>query len=131
MDKATAETIRDEIKNAIAAVLEQHGLTLDRRSVSYGDHSCTVKLEIREAGNNKFEADFLEWVSYHGYVTHIKAEDLNCIFKLGKNQYQLIGADRKKRKQPMIVQRLGEDKLYQIDCLTLAKALGRFDGASK
>ena len=125
IDKATALAVAEEMRTAIDAILEKHGLQLEDRKIGYGDYfDFKIKAVPVIKGTNGVNMASQEATSYikfgyqgivqdgtqFGTPTTLTAE-LGTIFDIDGVEYVFAGVNPRKRKFPIV-------------------AIRKFDGAS-
>lgn len=126
MDKATAQTITNEIRDAIADVLEKHGLEIATSRTTYGD-TLDIKLSLQDAAptgldwNPRSEAALAFTRSARYY--NLDPADLGREFTAAGRRHRIIGLRTRARTRPILTRCLDDGKQYAFSDDAVRNAL--------
>lgn len=109
MNKAQAAALNADLKAAIDAVLERHGLQKSKQNLSFtssGEITLNVKAASAEAkkSNVKMFATFV----------NVKEEDIERVFTLGGKELRLADYNHRARKMPWVAEEPATGKRYKL-----------------
>jgi len=109
MNKQQATALNADLKAAIDAVLEQHGLQKSKQNLSFtasGEITLNVKAATAEAkqSNVKMFATFVD----------VDPADIEKIFSLGGKRLQLADYNARARKMPWVALEPSTGKRYKL-----------------
>jgi hypothetical protein len=109
MNKAQANALNADLKAAIDAVLEQHGLQKSKQNLSFtasGEITLNVKAATKEAKQSN--------VKLFAYFINVKEEDVERVFTLGGKELRLADYNARARKMPWVAEEPSTGKRYKL-----------------
>jgi hypothetical protein len=105
--------LRDDLEIAINAVAEKHNLQIRVGSCTYAATNCSFRLDvstITDGGivHTKERSEFIRWAP----VYQLDSEWIDKPVVISGIQYVIKGLNSKKRKHPVLLQNISNQKMY-------------------
>jgi hypothetical protein len=111
LDRDTVRAIMAEIEAAVQKVAQKHGLTVKASGASFKSSEMTPKLKLFAVNADGVSSevtsaarDFEVWGSIKG----LQPAWLNKTFVAGRSEYKVVGFDKKRPKNCIILERLSD-----------------------
>lgn len=121
---ALLDLIRVDLKAALEAVGQKHGVQLQLGRGSYTQLNATLKLEINAIGEDGVVTKEAGDLKRYANMLGLTNEHLTQVFKLGNESYVLSGYRAKASAKPFLVKRLSDSKEFIVSEPTIKQALG-------
>ena len=125
MNRATAKRVGQKIEAALQSIGEELGMQIRARGGSFGATACAIKLEVSELADDGVaktpeRAAFIQQAHHYG----LSPEDLDAEFT-GQDGavYRIVGLSPRKRRYPIVAERLSDGTLYKFGEATVARLL--------
>ena len=125
MNRETAKKIGETIEAALQSVGEELGVQIRARGGSFSATACQIKLEVSEISEEGVaktpeRAAFVQQAIYYG----LSPLDLDQEFKAKDGTvYRIVGLSPRKRKYPIVAERMSDGKLYKFGQETVVRLL--------
>ncbi len=112
MDKETARRFRTDFAEAVKTLEQQYGMTIELGNISFTANSLSVKLTAREGADKDtaYELEFKRLCGRYG----LQASDYDRLIEIKGEDYVIYGINSNKRKHPILIRRVKDDKVYCI-----------------
>ena len=130
IDWKLANNVRDDVKAALTVIANKHGLRLDLTTSRTRHSSLEVKVpfvmrviqtdetgKVLEPGEKEFR-----WLAK---TYGLEPDDFGTAFKSGRYSYRITGIKTSRRKYPISVERVHDNKGYKFTKNQVLRALGR------
>ena len=131
-ESQNVRTIMDECEEALTAIAEKHGLTLDRKGRTYRRDSLPVMfqflIEELDADGNAMGAgakDFIKHASLYG----LKEDDFGAEFHSNGELFRITGFKPRARKYPVLAEKVRDGKTYKFPVERVKAALAKAKAA--
>jgi len=117
--KTTLVTLRAELNDALATVLEKHGLSATLGNMRYGDTHFHCKLEVSCGSSD--ETDRNEFAR-HAFAYGLTGDDYGKSFTHDGKSFRIVGFKPRSPKFPIIAENMdGKRFKFQASVLTKLK----------
>lgn len=113
LDRSTAGEISKDVMEALKAVALKHGVQFTQKGGSFSPTSLTLRIEAAVIGDGgvaetRERKAFSMWAGNY----QLKPEWLDQTFASGTHTYKITGLATRKSKNPILCQRLDDNKTY-------------------
>ena len=130
MNREAANLISEEVRKALAPVLENLGISISKQSGTYDPDANTFGLRLTFAAPLAEGVIPPEW-SRNAWRFDLKGDDFGRQFDFRGSRFEIVGLRPRARKAPIVVRDIGKDQLYHMSAGAVASGLGREDAKEK
>lgn len=128
-DEITRSLLRamnDDMEQALKAVAEKHGVSIEVGSARFTSQNATFKVQIAVIGKGGV-ADTREAQDFRIFATSygLSPDDLGQIFPYGGKELTIVGLSRKSAKYPILCKRDGQDVRLPVESVVGGLAIKR------
>jgi hypothetical protein len=125
MDKATVRQIAEAAEEALQAVAERFGLSVERKGGKYDPSVGTFDARFLFSAGDAAAKEWTRWASL--LDSRLTPEDFGRSFKSGGRTFVVSGANPRATKRPVLADEGG--RTYAFPAAAVASALRAEDGA--
>jgi len=124
MNKAKARNIDNDIKKALAPILKNYNLILDKTDGQSDFNTLKLTFEFQEIQEGETAVDVKrKEFEVLAPVLGFDKDAYGKIFRSGATQYKIMGLKPSRPKYPIIVERVRDGKRFKFSTYTVAQAL--------
>ena len=126
MTKTNLKNFRNDFANAMKALEEKYGVTVEMKNISYTQDSFTTKIEVVNESDNREQTDFeRNVVCFKNYG--LTKNDYKKVFKIKGEKFYLVGINPRARKYPFILRNeKGDEYSFTANALGLSYDIGNW-----
>jgi hypothetical protein len=124
LDTDTVKIIQANVLLALEEIEQNYGISFSSKGARFSPSSCVFKIEasiVDDSGvaKNIEREDFSIYASMYG----LNPQDLDKVFAINGDPYQIAGISPRKPKYPVIAVKLSNGKKYKFSAMTVKNLL--------
>ena len=104
------DSFRADVKEALRAVEQKHGVTVECGAITYGTYDFSMKMKVVKSGSVDGNRKLFE---LHCGLYGFAKEDYEREFALNGTKFQLVGFNPKSPKNCCSIRRVSDGKMYK------------------
>lgn len=126
IDRPLLRALNADMEEALKAVAEKHGVSIDVGNASFTSQNATFKVQVAVIGkggvaDTREAQDFRIFASSYG----LSADDLGQTFPYGGKEYTIVGLSRKSSKYPIVCKRDNREARLPVESVIGGLAIKR------
>lgn len=120
-NEATITELRNDLKNAIKAIEEKHGIAISLGTAKFNDEhvyfskfTCVIN-SSKDTNTSSEELVYADNAKNILPLIEMKTDFIGKTFKYGSHTYRFVGLKSNRRNSKAIIKNLDDNKNYKID----------------
>lgn len=124
---AVLKEFRKDFKEAVKDLEEKYNIEIEIGNITYSDHDFRGKLTCVEKGEDGLSGNDAQLIRNHDRLCglyNIPKDAIGKTFKHGKDEFKYLGLNEKKRKNPVILEKVSDGKRYKTTVESFLSIIG-------